>query len=288
MITIIVGEENPDNTFHIPKALLCSRSKWFSRALEGAGFAESALNVVRLPDDLPEAFEAFYYYVYYHRLSWRPLEDYDTDGILEEIKWCFNAWIIGDKYDLPSLSDVALLRVCKILKWARYFEMEIQIPHSTLELAFQSTMPHSPLRRLAACYIGRDINNYIAHAEHVNTIITLGGSVAELSEAKDSFEEVFEFVSNSRISPYLKPYKHRWFFGLDNSGTTWIRYYVELSDRSNDRDVDAALCSECGISIGERRCSGCHKFEDDDRCNCYYMLMILCECCMKDRQPLNR
>jgi len=63
LVTIIVGKEPGQQRFSIPEGVICARSEFFKRALNG-NWTESEGRIVRFPEDNPEIFGIYMNLVY--------------------------------------------------------------------------------------------------------------------------------------------------------------------------------------------------------------------------------
>ncbi|TGO54507.1 hypothetical protein BCON_0106g00240 [Botryotinia convoluta] len=104
--TIIVGPADKPTKYVVPQALLCHRSKFFDRALNGH-FKESIEKRIELPEETTEKFELFLEWIYCKKIPCIP----DPKGIETIIKF----YIIADKFDVAGPYEKVEMSLSTIL-----------------------------------------------------------------------------------------------------------------------------------------------------------------------------
>lgn len=247
--TVIVGQGGEAKEFRIPKALLCARSSWFASALEGDRFIEGTTRVIRLPDDSPEAFEAFQYYIYHKDLAFREIDE-STD-VPTQVQCNFRVWVFGDKYNMTGLQNCIMLRICELLLH------QPVLPDSTLAFAVQNTVPFSPLRNVVVDYLVDQVLRKDKSIRDFTGCGALEGIASELFEAQR------EFHKNDGVGfpRYHKLYKNSVLFKAANAGSDIDQ--ATCNDRASedywrlDCGLDAPTCEECGINGAYISCKDC-------------------------------
>ena len=112
-VTINVGQGTEQQSFVVAKDLLVARSTWFAKALEGQ-FLEASSNIINLPDDPPTAYAALLFYLHHGNLNFTAVGPGEPSGVGEQIHECALVWILGDKYDLPTMQNCAMRRACTL------------------------------------------------------------------------------------------------------------------------------------------------------------------------------
>ena len=204
LVIVKVGHGNDAKQFRFPKALLCSRSTWFRTAFQGARFSEGATNIVHLPEDCPRTFEAFQFFIFEQDLVFVDLNEKQT-GLEEELDLCFKIWILGDKYLMPGLQNCVMQRICSILIWRHNESSEtIDIPRSTLALAFDRTQRKSALRTIAVDYILNCVLNGGKSVEEFDDLSIFDGYACELFET----QRLYNSAKVAEFPRYQQPLEH--------------------------------------------------------------------------------
>ena len=149
---------NGRQEFFLPKDLLCSRSTWFHIALRENRFQEGVNKAIEMPDDLPDVFEAFVYFIYRDELSFVTA----VDGLIpcsvrgEELILLAHMWTFGDKYMLSDFQNSAMHRLCVMLDDAHFREI---LDGESLTTVFHIVKPESPIRLLVTDFVAAGLNN---------------------------------------------------------------------------------------------------------------------------------
>ena len=142
----------------------------------------STTGIIKLPHDSPEAFQAFNYYVYHKDLALKRGEENDED-LSQQIQLAFQVWVLGDKYNMTGMQNCVMVRICELL----HLEAELKV--LTLALAFQETMPGSPLRHLAVEYVVNQVVNNHKSIHDFDDLGALDGYATELFETQRAFQD---------------------------------------------------------------------------------------------------
>lgn len=100
-IIITVGTWDKKQEFTIHKRILCEKSEFFVKALDGS-FAEATTNTIAFPEDDPKLFEQCLHYFYSSKLP------VSSDGYLRSIIGHIDLFILADKLLLPQLQQMCL------------------------------------------------------------------------------------------------------------------------------------------------------------------------------------
>ncbi|KAM0316299.1 hypothetical protein ACHAO8_003320 [Botrytis cinerea] len=135
--TIIVGPADKSTTYIVPLALICHRSRFFDRALNGY-FKESTENRVELPEDTVEEFELLLEWIYCGKLAWT--------SYIRGLDSIINFYIVADKFDVagPFEKVDTNLRTILVDHW-----YAICIEYGTLAYAFLESVYQLPIEHKA-------------------------------------------------------------------------------------------------------------------------------------------
>ena len=105
-------------------------SSYLVKALKHEHLGSDPPGTLRSPEDSPEAWNSL--------LRWKLIGKlpHDDDNLAR-------LWIMGEKYGIPKLRDLAMLELLRFLDGG-------QIDINTVKLAVENTAPGSPLRRVMA------------------------------------------------------------------------------------------------------------------------------------------
>ena len=149
-MAVKVGKDSACKDFTVPKEILC-RSEWFKTALKDNQFREGQSKIIELPEDTPEVFEIFLYFLYNECITFPELSQ-DTPGGLrgEELVLHSRLWAFGDKYLAPDFQDCVIFRLCYVLHEESCSE---PIPGLALAAAYYNSKTTSPICTLIGDYI---------------------------------------------------------------------------------------------------------------------------------------
>lgn len=132
--------------YQLHEDLVVANSDFFKVALT-KGWKESDEHILRLPEDSPEIFEIFFWFLYTGKVACRQHGDKDTvsengkvhDPELERLQ---GAWILGEKLQASDFKDSIVDAL--IARMTTDEELQVDIH----EEMYPSSGLHSPLRRL--------------------------------------------------------------------------------------------------------------------------------------------
>ena len=165
IVQVTVGNGAGAKTFNIYKGVLVHYSDYFRNALKGC-WKEGQDNIIELPDDDPEVFRVFQYWLFSRRLYHEETTLADKQDV-EEVPLSYghivNIFLFADRRGIKELANEALdsLRAKVCQKWehsADYFQT-----------IYENTLKGSPLRRFVVDYliVGRAFNNFGNEEEYV-------------------------------------------------------------------------------------------------------------------------
>lgn len=137
IVTVIVGENEAQRTFHVYEGPLKQYSSYFRTALNGC-WLESNERVVKLPQDEPEVFQVFFNYIMSGKLYARLTTDKQIP--LHEAL-TLKVFIFGDTRGVPEVCNAAVDLLFQILIQKGIF------PGDSLRYVYDNTPGHSLLRR---------------------------------------------------------------------------------------------------------------------------------------------
>ncbi|TEY70386.1 hypothetical protein BOTCAL_0105g00280 [Botryotinia calthae] len=143
--TIIVGPADKSTTYIVPLALICHRSRFFDRALNGY-FKESILNRVELPEDTVEEFELLLEWIYCKKVPWT--------SYIQGIEKIINFYLVADKFDVagPFGKVDTNLRTILVDHWYAICIEYGTLAYGFLESVYQLPTGHEARRLFAkAC-----------------------------------------------------------------------------------------------------------------------------------------
>lgn len=159
-MTIIANPGINQQKFTVSRVLICSRSKYFDRALNGK-FKESKRKEVELHDVDLQSLQALLYWLYHNKLQPGGNEIY-VNGVEDQEVFLVRLSILADRLLVPALQNVTFKKLCHRVEYHR-------LPADTIVEIYEDTAPSSHLRRLAshvvACitlrlYCGRKLGEY--------------------------------------------------------------------------------------------------------------------------------
>jgi hypothetical protein len=155
MVQVVVGTGASAKTFNVYKDLLTFYSDYFRTALKNC-WMEGQTNTIRLPDEDPEVFESFNYWIFAKRLYHKNASNNDKPNSVEEIplsyKKILDIYFFADRRGSPELAnstlDVLFTKMCQL--W--------DCPWPEFKVIYENTIKGCALRRyivddiLAACH----------------------------------------------------------------------------------------------------------------------------------------
>ena len=229
-VTIVVDKHGETTTFSIPKALLCAKSTVVATAFKEDAFLEGATNMLRLETHSAAAFKGLVYYLYNEDLAFHSGDSKYRASLSQELRTCYQMWVLGDKYDLSGLSNCAKMRICQILKCLKFKDIKLEIPLDALALAFEETLTGSPLQKLSALYISERVHKEKVKIDHFSSLGSLKVFAMELFKAQQMYYNHYE--SGKRAPYYYRPLLNRALLRVDKKESFRAKYcgYWQLED----------------------------------------------------------
>lgn len=137
VVTILVGPE--EAPFHVHKALLSSKSKYFKAAFEGS-FKEASEKKIRLRDEDPELFPHYILWVYNYAVE-LPGPDDEADFAMGE--WC-HLCVLAEKLGSEALQNLVMDKLCQHTANG----MDRVVTAKTINFVWGATLPGSGLRKI--------------------------------------------------------------------------------------------------------------------------------------------
>ena len=141
-----VGPEGSQQDFLLHEGIICKRSEFFRRAMNG-NWSEKKARLVKLPEDDPKIFALYVNLVYMGELS-RPSDLTKTTSnefqahILATVKF----YVLAEKLQDKQAKNTALQTIHADMKWQPSAE---KLPNAEIvEFMYKNTLKGSPGRRL--------------------------------------------------------------------------------------------------------------------------------------------
>lgn len=171
-MTIIANPGIDQQKFTVSKVLICSRSRYFDRALNGE-FKESKRKEVELHDVDVQSLQALLYWVYHNQLQ-PDGDDYEYN-VEDPGLFLVRLSILADMLMVPALQNKTLIELCERLTYDR-------LDADTICEIYNNTAPSSSLRQVA-CHVVACITLRQYHAD-------------DLDEYSSCFAELEDFGSD--------------------------------------------------------------------------------------------
>jgi hypothetical protein len=108
LLTVIVGKAPNQEDFSVHEGIICTRSEFFRRAMNG-NWAESEERVVKLPDDDPEIFAAYINLVYTNNVATNETkEPKTTDQLSDEHIVLAKLYVLSEKLCDKAAKNAAI------------------------------------------------------------------------------------------------------------------------------------------------------------------------------------
>ncbi|KAF2868742.1 hypothetical protein BDV95DRAFT_609650 [Massariosphaeria phaeospora] len=144
MVKVTVGKDTEKKSFFVYKGLLTYHSDYFRAALKNC-WQEREDNSVDLPDEHPDVFHAFHYWLFSKRLNYAstPTEDElkKNGDIPLSYELLFKTYAFADRRGIAELANAALDNV-----FAKIFQMWVWLAFN-IEQAYRDTPVDAALRR---------------------------------------------------------------------------------------------------------------------------------------------
>lgn len=246
-ISVRVGDPNP-RTFAIPKGVLCEYS-WFANALKDGCFTEGETQVIKLPDDFPQAFGYFYYYIYHKDVAFTETPEDDGKRRRHVHELC-ETWVFGDKYGIPGLQNCAMMRLCQVLSGDRAND-STSMTLDTMRLCYERTVADSPLRKIVSEYIVFTVEYGQGRISDYGSLANEQGFLEDVYESKGAFDEHHGTSSWPR---YRRPYKNHDLYEVKVSYEDMAS--IPYASRAYWRTGQPVIaCDHCGKGGAEQCCN---------------------------------
>jgi len=149
LVTIFVGKKHgAERQYTVSKARICegSDAAFFRKAFDGA-FREGVEGQLHLDDDDPRVFEQYLGYMFFNtnNLSEHLMEfDHEHEDKANDL---IALWGFGDRYGLKSLQNFVSRTLIE-------YRDRYEITQNHLQAIYNTTLPKTPLRRIAAFEVG--------------------------------------------------------------------------------------------------------------------------------------
>lgn len=197
MLDIFVGTQS--KPLKVQKSVLHNSSECFAKAIKHQRLGKAPARTLHFSEDSLDAWKIFLWWKIRGALplQGKILMYYDDDKLKTFVK----AWVLGDKYNIPALQDALMV---EILIWMDFADF----PPEVAKLAFQQTMPGSPLRVLAAEEIAYQLRECSLAPE---TLSIFDGSVGFAAETVSNLNKFDEVQTNGTARAfYHSRSKYRW------------------------------------------------------------------------------
>lgn len=147
----------------IPRDFL-AQADMFPKDMLDHHLANTPNEAIELPDESPEVFTFFHYYLYHYDVTFpdEPCVANEADASDENVKAATEqyvdilcqTWVFGDKYLVPGLQNCAMYKLCEMLSGsiADYADcMSLE----TMKYCYSHTTPGAKLRNLVADHLVR-------------------------------------------------------------------------------------------------------------------------------------
>ncbi|PSN66888.1 hypothetical protein BS50DRAFT_634349 [Corynespora cassiicola Philippines] len=138
MVTIIVGKDSEQRTFHVHEGLLKHHSAYFRAALKNE-WEEGVTRTIKLPDDEPNIFAIYFSWLMIGKLYL----DLDENGLIPLSSWTLcKAFVFGDTRGSLEFCNACIDCLCQKISQKRYIHMP------KIKWIYSNTLPGSSLRKL--------------------------------------------------------------------------------------------------------------------------------------------
>ncbi|KAK4554657.1 hypothetical protein LTR86_008159 [Recurvomyces mirabilis] len=267
MVTVEVGSGADSKRFTAPKALLCD-IPWFENALKDERFKEGIEARIMLPDDPPRIVPALCYYAYRCYLNFPSHLDWSREEFVDELSLCIDLWLFGDKYDIKNIQDIVMYHICVLLRKLDAEYAGWSMPDDVLVRCFLHTMPSSPLRKVAADIIVRQIhggrNTAPTATKSLDTLGACDGFTTELLSSQHLYYQGTE----AGFPRYLRPVRFASALRVDKDSESvpdasdWA--YFKFPEWSGNECQECNLCGVAAASCLD--CEGTDILHICDTC----------------------
>ncbi|KAI4634342.1 hypothetical protein J4E83_001660 [Alternaria metachromatica] len=113
-VTVIVGKEPDQQRFSVHEGIMCARSEFFQRAMNG-NWTESKERIIRLPEDDPEIFNIYINFLYTGNVVTNAIEEPKTaTHIVGEMHVLGRLYVIGEKLQDKATKNSAIKSLLEV------------------------------------------------------------------------------------------------------------------------------------------------------------------------------
>lgn len=212
IITLVVGSDGSQPRLKVPGSILRNISPSIAADVASAIGRKrhssdlKALELQYTMDDR-EAWILLLYWAYHHRLPEPPGE---YDSWVDNCDDLVSAWLLGNKYDIPSFQDLVMIELLQINEC---------LDHHYIETAFTTTKSGSPIRRVLVekivyLYVRGELKH--DYLDGLGRIIGFTSAFAKAMEAhRKEGEGMFKRMPWQR----------------NDQGDRWIEYMLEKEEK---------------------------------------------------------
>lgn len=232
------------------------RSEWFKNALKANRFEEGRKGEVKLPEDDPDVFEAFVYFLFGEKLLFKAPDHMDAKERDRCLELSFRIWSFGDKYLYPQLQNAAMHSACNLMD-DRLFEYCLHV--TTIGDCYKATRPGSPLRVLLGDYF---VNRVEMDGENFDIDEKIASCPGFLSDIHAS-ETAFHALARPDFSRFTRPSKFVDTLFVQHERQSWEH---NCHDVESVWDNPRGVCTDCGFTYDnvQRFCKACVQ----EQCSC--------------------
>ncbi|KAI4608684.1 hypothetical protein J4E80_008889 [Alternaria sp. BMP 0032] len=148
LVTVVVGEEPKQQHFSVHEDIICARSEFFRRAMNG-NWAESKERIVRLSEDRPKVFHIYINLLYTGRVVTDTLETPKTaKSIAAEMHILGQLYVFGEKLQDKAAKNSAIQSLLEVALEKDADGDQVNSPIATIVGIYEGTCAGSLGRRL--------------------------------------------------------------------------------------------------------------------------------------------
>ncbi|KAL9109245.1 MAG: hypothetical protein Q9187_008189 [Circinaria calcarea] len=152
LVLILVGPNRV--VFNMPKNLICAKSSFFDKALNGAS-QEGVEQTITLPEDDPTIFSQLGYWMCHNQILSIP-EALDVMAPAVLVQQLIHLYMMAGKYLMEGALDETYAGIIEVLyNRARFEDALTLMPASLVEQVWEASSPESQLRFLVSEYLAR-------------------------------------------------------------------------------------------------------------------------------------
>ncbi|KAF2242119.1 hypothetical protein BU26DRAFT_555820 [Trematosphaeria pertusa] len=150
-LTVRVGEAPNDENFLLHEGIICSRSEFFRRAMNG-NWIEKEERLVKLPRDKPELFSIYVNLVYTNKLTTTPKTSAgkapSVAAIGQEYQTMCELYVLCEKLQDTSAKDATVTAILSMIHVRHNRGGYRGPPPRAVRTIYEGTTSNSPARRL--------------------------------------------------------------------------------------------------------------------------------------------